>query len=278
MRLQIASDLHLEKRPKQTFKEILDPGTAPLLALLGDVAPLDHPNLQPFLEWCSENWETTIWIPGCLEMLGGPDAEVEGIEARVERMRAVAAPYQNVVVLNREGMVSSDGVYIFGLPFWKFPRDGTAVWHPQFYRYVEAEPSPLPPPVLKWLYKRDLAWIKEKARVQREPIVVLSHYGPTTWLQEETFVGDPDRSLVDHETEELLKPPIVAWICGHCHQGCTYSKEWSAATGEKGSVLLACNPRGVPFENLSFRPDAVVRIDPSLYRNGAGEWMGGGRI
>jgi hypothetical protein len=269
MRIQIASDLHLESRPKSTFREILEPAVAPILALLGDLAPLNHPNLRPLLEWCSENWETVIWIPGCLELLG-PGSGNEGLGepdlvTPVARMKAIAAPYWNVSVLDHEGMVSTDGVYLFGLPFWKFPRDDGHVWHPQFYRYVEAEPSQMDGDFQRAAYNADIKWLRQQTKATKEPMVILSHTGPTTWVQEEGFVGDPDRSVVLPEIEELLRAPIVAWLCGHCHHSVQAEKGWADATGEKGSVFIAANPRGQPLENLDYRVDAVVRIDPNLY-------------
>lgn len=260
MRIQIASDLHLEARPKATYRELLEPGAAPILALLGDVAPLSHPNLRPFLEWCSENWDTVLWIPGWLEILSEPT-----LDAAVLRMRALAEPFWNLTILNHEGMVSSDGVYVFGLPFWKFPRDDAHIWHPEFYRYVEAEPSPLPEDTMRELYARDIRWLRNHVKAQKEPIVILSYCGPTTWIQEQGFVGDPDRSLVLPEIEELLRPPVVAWLCGHCHQSVQYQKEWSDATGAKGTVLIATNPKGMVLENVYYRKDGVIRIDPSLF-------------
>jgi hypothetical protein len=39
----------------------------------------------------------------------------------------------------------------------------------------------------------------------------------------------------------------------------------SDATGAKGSVLIVANPKGVPKQNLDFRPDAVIRLDPALF-------------
>jgi len=267
MRIQIASDLHLETRPKMTFKELMDPA-APALALLGDVAPLNNPNLRPFMEWCSEHWDTVIWIPGCLELIG-PGSGNEGrsvpdLDRAVAAMKRLVEPYWNITVLDHEGMVSEDGLYIFGLPFWKFPRDDGHVWHPKFFRYVEAEPSPMDPEVMRRLYAADLAWIRAKVKAQHEPILILSHYGPTTWLQEEGFVGDPDKSVTFPDVEELLKAPVVAWVCGHVHETIQFSKAWSDATGASGTVLIATNPKGVPYQNLEFQRDAVLRIDPSL--------------
>jgi hypothetical protein len=181
-------------------------------------------------------------------------------------MRTMAEPFWNITILDHEGMVSDDGLYIFGLPFWKFPRDEGHVWNPQFFRYVEAEPSPMDPEFLRGIYNRDIAWIRSKVRAQHEPVVILSHYGPTTWLQEENFIGDPDKSVTFPDIEELLKAPLVAWVCGHVHQSIEYTKEWYDATGSNGTVLLVANPKGLPYQNLDFRKDAVVRVDPRLFR------------
>ena len=256
----------MELRPKTTFRELLNPAEAPILALLGDVSPLSHPNLRPFLEWCSENWDTVLWIPGCLELLGPGAADAPTIGTAVQRMRAIAEPFWNITVLDHEGMVSEDGVYIFGLPFWKFPRDDAALWHPGLYKWVAAEPSPLPADIMRELYNRDIAWLRNNTRAQKDPILILSHFGPTVWIQEESFVGDPDTTITYPEIEELLRPPIVGWLCGHCHQSVQFQKEWADATGAKGTVLLATNPKGAPFENLEYRRDAVIRIDPKLYQ------------
>ena len=163
-------------------------------------------------------------------------------------------------------MISSDGIYILGLPFWNFPRDGTTLWNPQFGRYMEAEPSPVAPKLLQKLFNADLAWIRQMVRQQRDPVVVLSHMGPMTWLQEESFVGDPAASIVFQDMEELLRPPIVAWICGHTHASVEYQKTWVDAGGQKSTVLLVTNAKGRPFENLYYRTDAVLRINPDLVR------------
>ena len=49
MRLQYASDLHLEKWERMTFAETLKP-VAPVLVLLGDICPLGHSHLFSFFE------------------------------------------------------------------------------------------------------------------------------------------------------------------------------------------------------------------------------------
>jgi len=62
MRIQYASDLHLELWPKTTFDETLEP-TAPYLVFCGDIAQLNCPNLRAFLEYVSERWKYVFYIP-----------------------------------------------------------------------------------------------------------------------------------------------------------------------------------------------------------------------
>ncbi len=100
MRIQFASDLHLETRPKETFEKLLVKGKAPILALLGDIAPLNHPNLRAFLEWCSERWEQIIYIPGVLELwtIDRPMSETV-LNENVYKLKGICAPFLNISVL-----------------------------------------------------------------------------------------------------------------------------------------------------------------------------------
>lgn len=259
MRIQIASDLHLEAREKQTFETFLEP-SAPVLALLGDVAPLNHENLGPFLEWCSERWTTILWIAG--------DAERGSLNPSLvaDAMRRVAGPFLNIQILDHETMVSSDGIYVVGLPYVPPPRKGSAIWNPRRNYYEEPEADLFPYKVQLAAYNADLSFLRKILQTQKEPVVVLSYRGPVVWLQEETFVADPNKTITYPEMEQLLRTPLVAWLCGHVHKSVQFQKEWNDIGGGRGSVLIATNPRGRPLENLEYRRDAVIRLDPSLFK------------
>jgi len=242
MRIQIVSDLHLETREKTTFETFLETRLTDTLALLGDIAPLDHPNLPKFLEWCSERWTTILYVPGKLECLSrkGP------VEDAVSQLRTLCAPYQNIHVLFREAFYSEDGVLILGCPFWSF--------------------SPTSPFALRSLHRMDLEWIKAMTKKYTNKCLVLSHYGPVEWVQAEYGPTDPGTTPIFTETELILREPIVVWAFGHCHSYIEYTKTWNTATGEPKAILLVCNGLGPPrgpysmpaFED--FRKDAVLRI------------------
>jgi hypothetical protein len=245
MRIQFLSDLHLESRPKTTFERLVDVSGAANLALLGDIAPIDHPNLRPFLEWCSERWETVLYVPGHTELVRADRT----IPAAVAALRQIAAPYQNVHVLFREAFYSDDGFLILATPYWMH--------------------GPSMPQPIQRLHSEDIEWIKEMIKRTTNPVLLLTHVGPVSWVQLEDRVLDPERTGAYTEVESFLRAPIVAWLFGHVHETFTFSKQWSRADGTPQQVLLACNGLGprrlgaAPSE--SYRMDAIVRLDASLY-------------
>lgn len=264
MRIQIASDLHLEHRPTETFETLLEP-SAPILALLGDIAPLSHPNLKPFLEWCSERWETILWLPGHTELFfeTGNSDPLMSLNSSLRRMKLITRPFSNLHLLHRDAMTSSDGIFVLGLTFWKFPRDGTELWSPALGRYVKAEASPLPDEAAKQMFHEELDWVRGMLKTQKHPVVVLSHIAPVTFMQEE-WLGDPETSVRFIDIELVLREPLVAWLCGHVHDTAEFSKMWNDAGGKSGSVLVAANGLGLPKQNPEYRRDYVVRVDPNL--------------
>lgn len=268
MRLQIASDLHLETRPKQTFETILTP-SAPCLALLGDIAPLDHPNLRRFLEWCSERWETILYVPGKSECFTEPkdssqapilrqglpprqSEPYQDIQTSVDTLKMICSTYENIHVLYRDSFYSEDGVLILGCPFWSF--------------------DPYQPKYIQKLHRADLTWIQSMTKSYTNPILILSHFGPVSWVQYEHELIDPRTSPIFTETELLLRNPITTWAFGHCHTYIEYSKVWGSANGIPQTVLLVCNGMGPrPTKETAHLPisdyqsNAVLGIDPSLY-------------
>jgi hypothetical protein len=244
MRLQVVSDLHLETREKQTFETILLDKITDSLALLGDIAPLDHPNLSRFLEWSSERWKTVLYVPGKLEC-----SYMDTVNESVVCLREICEKYENIHVLYRDAFYTEDGVLILGCPFWSF--------------------SPVQPKELRRLHREELTWIQSMVKTYTNPCLVLTHFGPVEWVHSEHGPGKPSESPIFTETELLLKEPIVAWAFGHCHAYLEYSKSWSTANGTPRSILLICNGMGRRGEKKpayeDCRTDAVLSIDPTLY-------------
>jgi len=245
MRIQIASDLHLESRPKQTFETMLDVGIAPCLALLGDIAPVNNANLKAFIEWCSKNWEMVLYVPGKAEC----EDDFLKPEECVRLLKILVAPYKNVNVMFRDSFYTDDGLIILGCPFWTF--------------------DPKEKRVFRDLHRGDLAWIQSIIKQYTNPFLILTHFGPVSWVQDEAGEMDPNTSPIFTEIELLLRAPIVTWAFGHCHTYLEYTKVWSKANGVPQSIMLVCNglgPRRARFIQGSkitdYRTDAILRINP----------------
>jgi hypothetical protein len=242
MRIQFASDLHLESRPQETFERFLEPSVAPVLALLGDIAPLDHPNLPKFLEWCSERWETVLYVPGATEI----GQEISLLAEQIHRMRAVCSPYSNIHVLYREAFFSSDGFIVLGCILW-----GCLAEQPAAYREF---------------HRADVRWIQQFLRSYTQPFLILSHFGPVPWVQDERRLYEPADVPSVPEMELLLRKPIVAWIFGHFHGLVETHKIWNTPTGEAREITLVCNGLGAErFPQKLYRRDAVLRLDAAIF-------------
>ena len=242
MRIQFASDLHLDTRPKQTFETILEPA-APALALLGDIAKLTCVSLRPFLEWCSERWETVLYIPGNLELLESGEPWAKALYT----LRGICSTYKNIHVLYRDIFHTTDGLVVLGCTFWCC--------------------IPTVPKEHRVRHREDLEWVSKNTKNSQNPCILLSYYGPTAWTQNETGVEDPDKVPVIPELELLLRKTIIACLFGHIHTFMEFSKVWNTANGTGRTVLLLCNGLGekTALKNTEFRKEAVLALSPQLY-------------
>jgi Calcineurin-like phosphoesterase len=253
MRIQFASDLHLDAWPQTTFDETLEP-SAPILALCGDVASLEWPALSRFFEWCSERWETVFWILGAAESGWSATA--------LREASAIVAPFKNVEVVQHAKFASTDGYLVVFLTYGMFPQEDAHLWHDGLKQWVEPELTPLPPKQMRAWWHSELSWVREATAHVRQPVVVFSHFPPAPWLSQERFVAAPEHSVRSADEERLMESSIVAWVCGHTHKTVEFHKLWTDAEGQPHNMLLVTNPRGFPTQNFEYRRDAVLRLPP----------------
>ena len=260
MRIQYASDLHLELWKKKTFEETLIP-SAPILALVGDIGALDTPNLPSFLEYCSQKWTHIFWIGGN-ELWDYSNT----IEISVHKMKELCSPYRNIHVLYRDTYLLDD-VVILGLSLWHKPREPMIRYNSTIY--IKQIPLPVEDAIFRKEHYDDLTFLKKVLKKSKFPILVLSYYPPFTWLYEEDWIQDPSYAVLDSEIEVLITYPILAWICGHNHLPIEYNRRYFLADGYQGNVLCVSNPRGKPKDSEErdegyYRREAVLSLNPKL--------------
>ncbi len=262
MRIQYASDLHLEHYDKVAFQPLLRP-VAPTLVLAGDVGRPDRSTYRQFLQYCSSNWRDIFVVAGNHELYNSrhagnwkhmPVGSVDTVQKRIDQCQRIADEFNNVHFLNRR-RVDRDGVAFIGCTLWTDLSQGGAVEAGRMmndYRLIavpgeEGKPMPITPDITSAWHWKDRTWLDGEISACEEegrPVVVITHHLPTHDLISANYKDHPLNAAFASHADELIRPLVRAWIAGHTHTGA--HRTWRH---EDGSVTLgAVNARGYPGE------------------------------
>ncbi len=249
MRVQFASDLHLNTWGSLPFEKLLEP-KAKTLVLAGDIGHPDSIQLRAFFKWCSLRWDTIFWIPGHHEMTDVWHLKNRSYEECLAHMRSSVAEFPNIQVMHRDAYVTDDGFVFLGCPLWARL---TAMSE-------ELSRDPITQDITRH-FEDDLHWLKDQVRRSQLPVVIATHY-PPTYTMLNKHLQSPTSVPFALETESLMRPPVVAWISGYLHESVQVKRPYFDAEGTPGEVLIVSNALGYPDEPSHFyRKDAVLRLE-----------------
>lgn len=273
MRIQLCSDLHLwdGQIQREGFIELLEP-VAPVLALLGDIGDPESKIFPEFIDWCCRHWNQVLFIPGNHEFWRLVPGTTKTIDGTLEMLHQYEKKYVNFKLCWQTKFVSEDGLLVLATPLWSrpaegvTPNDGEQAWFDRDRTFDRM--------TLTSLHQKDLAWIAQQCKLaENHGIVCLTHYAPTLLLVDRDTIQNPEATLFASDVETVLRPPIIAWACGHTHQSILWTKKWDNASGIDGEILILTNPRGPKASNPYYRRDYVLKLDPSQFkRPEAGEY------
>jgi predicted phosphodiesterase len=237
MNFRVLSDLHLEFEDWKPTRPAL---YTDILILAGDIAPLNHKRLRPFLEWCADNHEHTIYVAGNHEFyhgqfpVGWDDLEVPAGVHKLEKQRIVI-----------------DGQGFCGATMWTDlcePMDAhVARTSMNDYQVTYGAFGLLTVGETTEDHFKAVNFLKRE--VQPGDIVV-THHLPTYASVAKKYAGDALNCAFATENFELieaLKPAM--WVHGHTHDPCDY---------RLGATRIVCNPKGYYNENFYFTRDGYV--------------------
>jgi len=262
-RLQYASDLHLDSETAP-FNVIIEPA-APDLALCGDIGNPFSAVYANFISWVSKRWERVFLLAGNHEYFSeNPEIKMEDVEKQI---LAVAENAGDNVVFLQKGIYTIDSHKIIVL--------GSTLWtHPDLRRWDKLVDGFIGDPgyrgEYKAMYKTDeytglsrlihpsdisalcnehsaflskmlnSAWGSIPAGWR---VIVLTHHLPTFLINGDRFKDNILKSSYAVSLDNLIKEPVVAWICGHSHE----AKERRMKSG----ALVALNPLGYKSESAT---------------------------
>lgn len=117
VRIQVASDLHIEFKQRPDFDKLVAPTSASILILAGDIGSPKQPSYGAFLGAMAARYEHVLVIAGNHEYYGGTSPDAPTMADLALLMRGACAPYANVRLLDDESVVI-DGVRYVGSTLW----------------------------------------------------------------------------------------------------------------------------------------------------------------
>jgi 3',5'-cyclic AMP phosphodiesterase CpdA len=255
MKIQYASDLHLEFAENKSFIEHggLEPA-GDVLVLAGDVSYLGDRKMwkRPFWDWCAEHYGETFVVPGNHEFYGGFDIgrTMAGYELEVR---------PNVHYLNNRSVVLED-TELFLTTLWT-KIDPTRLWTVQQgmndYRYGKLNGRRFSANDVDNLHQQCREWLSQALAVSSaRHKVVVTHHCPTMRREFNGYPGGALNSAFQVDLDAFIETSGVEyWIYGHTH--------YTGGSGMKiGGTTLLCNQLGYVFqdEQLGFNTQASIEI------------------
>ena len=256
MKIQIASDLHLEVRPHhlpngEEFRSVAD---RDLLVLAGDIGTYMNMNALPFIER-EAAVSPVIYVPGNHEYYSMHMRE------EIDRVwRRIAKRTGNLHYLIAE-RVTIDGVRFWGGPLYSdfFGRRDLAYLKmirqniDDFdYQFSSA---------CAWSVNHHLSEHFRQTELLRalagQVDVVITHWPPTRQAIAPRWRGNSLNGYFVNDQEDLVREVgAKLWISGHVHDS------YDCVVGETRCVG---NPTGYPGgvrKQVGFKPDCVIEVTP----------------
>lgn len=250
VKLQIASDLHLETlQDTPSVKDYITP-SADILVLAGDIGRIHkYEQLKNFLIEVCKLFEAVIYVPGNHEYYMVDDLPAKNMYYLKTDLYAIKKEIENLYIMDRNSITIGD-VCIFGCTLWS-----EATSHvPRFIVKIKG----ITTEKYNAMFHRDLLYIEGMIKYCQEKKlkpVVITHHPPTHLI---TKCKSRDRFrfrfLYGSDLDHLLESHKVhTWICGHVHTNFDFFTE-------KGTRLVS-NQKGKPKDKVTdFLKDKVIEI------------------
>lgn len=266
MKIQIASDLHLE-----FGHDVHIPNAgADVLVLAGDICiakafknkerNINNVAYYRFFDEVCANFKNVIYIMGNHEHYKGTFNKTGDI------LREALAEYKNLYFLDNES-VTIDGIKFVGSSLWTNVdiNNPLTINKLQFamndfnlIKYCDAKGNYRkfrPEDVyrehqLSRIYLED---ILTGASEKNIPCVVITHHAPSWQSIHEKYANDTElNTLYASDLEHMMTDNVKLWIHGHTHNAFDYNIN---------GTRVVCNPIGYPNERSLVDPVVVVEVD-----------------
>ncbi len=253
MKVRVLSDLHLEFRRYLPLE--LPSCGEDLVVLAGDIGE----GIKG-IEWAKQ----AIPDRPVVYVLGNHEFYKHDWDMLLEEAHAAVAG-SNVHVLECES-VEIAGLRVLGCSLWTDYRamgaltQSTAIAMAQhemvdfrLIRRARKTARIMPVDVIRRCEKSRL-WLQNEITASERPLLVVTHHAPTLRTVSPKYLLALSNAAFHNDFDELVRPPVLAWIHGHTHYSCDL---------EVAGVRMVSNQGGYPEETgCEFNWDLVIEVAP----------------
>ncbi len=254
MRIQYASDLHLEFGENFVGPALLRP-VAPVLALAGDIGHPDKQGYRDFMKYCSRHWDAVFLVAGNHEFYNvrsiGTDHMSDTVSDRIGMIKEAITGFPTVHFLDRDRVDHKDVAFL-GCTLWTDTSSdyGLAQATMNDYKRITIDGStPISAQETTGWHVHDRKWLADaisECRATDTPAVVITHHMPSYDFIAARYKDSPINFCFASACDDLIRPPVRAWIAGHTHAA--VHRSW---TFESEVIHGLINPRGYPGEDAT---------------------------
>ena len=222
LRIQLASDIHLEQNPGLTFADVITP-VADVLVLAGDIGCPAHHSYADFIKAASRAFKHVVLITGNHEYRTCAPHTMEDTDAHIA---ALCRPLGNVHYLANGANVTIGDLNFIGATLWsnvpidQFTSEQQAHMNATWQVVSRAPGVPWTPAEGNRVHAEHLAAIERAVNAgcaQNKKNVIVTHHAP---LLNGPFKRDdfPRNTLYATDlTNAFLPQYMSAWLFGHTH-------------------------------------------------------------
>jgi predicted phosphohydrolase len=215
MRLQYASDLHLEFPENKEFLRTMPlRPEGDILVLAGDIVPFSQMNEHSdFFDYLSDHFNLTYWLPGNHEYYHS-DLSERGTYLN-EKIR------DNIFLVNNISIKTGNVNLIFSTLWTRISPVNQFEIRVRYsdFHVIKNRGKLLGFEQYNLMHDQCLSFLKEEfARKEKRKMIVISHHMPTFLNYPEEFKGDALNEAFAVELSDLIKDAGPDyWIFGHHH-------------------------------------------------------------
>lgn len=255
MKIQLASDLHLEINTRLSFDELLEP-IAPILILAGDIGNPTDDIYAEFLLWCGSKYETVFVIAGNHEYYSL--STIVNMKDRKALILSICdSAGNNIHFLDNSSCQINDDVVIIGSTLWSYisPKNALVVSYCiNDFRYIYTDDDALLSiNEYNGMHIECYRWLEEEIdKHSDKTVLVVTHHLPSFSLIANKYKGSAVNSAFASDVDHFYaKDNVKYWFYGHSHASSDVIKE---------GCRLATNPHGYGDENEKYRKNMSIKL------------------